>query len=56
MGIPREVAHMRANNNPLFHSDNKAGPGDYDPNVNAIAKNAPSMTFGKLKSKNLKTT
>ena len=56
MGIPREVAHMRVNNNPLFHSDNKAGPGDYDPNVNAIAKNAPSIGFGKLKSKNLKTT
>lgn len=32
MGIPREVAHMKALNNPLFASDNKVGPGDYDPN------------------------
>ena len=56
MGIPREVAHMRVSNNPLFASDSKVGPGDYDPSMNLIGKNAPKVGFGKVKSKNMKTT
>ena len=56
MGIPREVAHMRTSNNPLFSSDCKAGPGDYDPSINLTGKNAPKVGFGKVKSKNMKTT
>ena len=56
MGIPREVAHMRTSNNPLFHSDNKAGPGDYDPKIDLTAKKGPVVGFGKVAAKNLKTT
>ena len=56
MGIPREVAHMRAMNNPLYTSDNRAGPGDFDPQLTLTAHHAPVVGFGKLKSKNLKTT
>ena len=56
MGIPREVAHMRAGANPLYTTNNPAGPGDFDPKVTLTNHKAPAIGFGKLKSSNLKAT
>ena len=33
MGIPREVAHLNQHQNVLFNTENKLGPGDYQPNA-----------------------
>ena len=56
MGIPREVAHMRNSNNPLFNSDNVAGPGDYNVKVELTSKRGPVVGFGKLPAKSMKNT
>ena len=56
MGIPREVAHMRNSNNPLFNSDNVAGPGDYNIKTDLISKRGPVVGFGKLPTKSMKNT
>ena len=56
MGIPREVAHMRNQNNPLFNSDNVAGPGDYNVNTDLISKRGPVVGFGKIPAKSMKNT
>ena len=56
MGIPREVAHMRNSNNPLFNSDNVAGPGDYNVKTDLIKNRGPVVGFGKLPAKSMKNT
>lgn len=51
MGIPREVAHHNAQQNFLFHSDSKAGPGDYNPETSLTSKKAPTHCFKKIAEK-----
>ena len=48
MGIPREVAQLNQNNNVLFTSANKLGPGEYTPEAENVMKKAPVISFGKL--------
>ena len=52
MGIPREVAQMSQQNNFLFNSANKLGPGDYAVDETATIKRAPIASFGKLPGNN----
>ena len=49
MGIPREVILARNDSNFLFLSENKMGPGDYNP-AKAISK-SPSCRFGSDNTK-----
>ena len=48
MGIPREVAQLNQNNNFLFNSANRLGPGEYTPDAENVMKKAPVISFGKL--------
>ena len=48
MGIPREVAQLNQQNDFLFNSANKLGPGDYRPHDEQVYHKAPVVGFGKL--------
>lgn len=47
MGIPREIVQIRKDQNFLFQSENKNGPGDYNPTDSLQRKLSPVMSFGK---------
>ena len=48
MGIPRDVAQMNQQGNLLFNSENRMGPGDYQPQIENVLKKAPVISFGKI--------